>query len=41
MRTVWVLRGEAPESPTADQLAVPDASVHGLAELPDVLAGWA
>jgi putative hydrolase of the HAD superfamily len=37
MRTVWVLRGEAPAEPTADQLAEPDAAVHTLAELPAIL----
>ena len=34
MRTVWVLRGEAPSEPTADQLEEPDASVRSLEELP-------
>jgi HAD superfamily hydrolase (TIGR01509 family) len=34
MRTVWVLRGEAPRRPTPDQLAEADASVRSLAELP-------
>ena len=38
MRTVWVLRGEAPPEPTEEQLAVPDASVSSLAELADALA---
>ena len=37
MRTVWVLRGEAPAEPTPDQLAVPDAWVHLLAEVPAAL----
>ena len=37
MRTVWVLRGEAPSSPTAEQLAIPDASVRSMAELPRAL----
>jgi putative hydrolase of the HAD superfamily len=37
MRTVWVLRGEAPASPTPEQLAVPDASVASLGELPGAL----
>jgi putative hydrolase of the HAD superfamily len=37
MRTVWVLRGEAPAKPTNDQLAEPDAAVRTLAELPAVL----
>ncbi|MGH2692355.1 MAG: HAD family hydrolase [Actinomycetota bacterium] len=37
MRTVWLLRGEAPDQPTAEQLAVPDASVRSLIELPAAL----
>jgi len=37
MRTVWVLRGEAPDDPTPAQLAVPDASIEDLTELPGVL----
>ncbi len=39
MRTVWVLRGEAPDDPTPEQLAVPDATVRSLAELPETLEG--
>ena len=42
MRTVWVLRGEAPDEPTAEQLAEPDVSVRdlrGLVEAIDALAG--
>jgi putative hydrolase of the HAD superfamily len=35
--TVWVLRGEAPPSPTAAQLAEPDAAVRDLTLLPDLL----
>jgi putative hydrolase of the HAD superfamily len=38
MRAVWVLRGEAPDEPTPDQLAEADASVWSLAEVPDQLA---
>jgi HAD superfamily hydrolase (TIGR01493 family) len=38
MRTVWVLRGEAPPEPTPAQLAEADAAIHSLAELPAVLA---
>jgi putative hydrolase of the HAD superfamily len=38
MRTVWVLRGEAPAEPSPEQLAVPDASVRTLGELPAALA---
>lgn len=37
MRAVWLLRGEAPEEPTVEQLAEPDAAIHTLAELPAVL----
>ena len=38
MRTVWMLRGEAPPAPTADQLDVPDAVITSLIGLPAVLA---
>ena len=37
MRTVWLLRGEAPDEPTEEQLAEPDASIPSLAELPATL----
>ncbi len=37
LRTVWVLRGEAPPEPTPEQLAEPDAVVHTLTELPAAL----
>jgi putative hydrolase of the HAD superfamily len=37
MRTVWVLRGEAPDEPTPEQLAVPDAAIHDLAGLPPAI----
>jgi putative hydrolase of the HAD superfamily len=30
LRTVWVLRGEAPDHPTQEQLAEPDIAVHTL-----------
>ena len=40
MRTVWMLRGEAPDEPTEAQLAEADASVSGLDELPTVLEAW-
>jgi HAD superfamily hydrolase (TIGR01549 family) len=40
MRTVWVLRGEAPDEPTEAQLAEPDASVPDLSEVPALLASW-
>jgi FMN phosphatase YigB (HAD superfamily) len=35
--TVWVLRGEAPDEPTAEQLAEPDLAVPDLTGLADVL----
>lgn len=38
MRTIWVLRGEAPDDPTPDQLAVPDVAVKDLTELPAAVA---
>jgi putative hydrolase of the HAD superfamily len=41
MRTVWVLRGEAPDEPTHDQLEVPDATVADLSELPAAIAALA
>jgi len=37
LRTVLVLRGEAPPAPTAAQLAEPDAVVHDLRELQELL----
>lgn len=37
MRAVWVLRGEAPDDPTSEQLAEPDAAIAGLDELPAAL----
>jgi HAD superfamily hydrolase (TIGR01549 family) len=37
MRTVWILRGEAPDDPTPEQLAVPDAVVEELQQLLAVL----
>jgi HAD superfamily hydrolase (TIGR01549 family) len=40
MRTVWVLRNEAPDHPTAAQLSVPDAAVRTLDEVPALIAGW-
>lgn len=40
MRTVWVLRGEAPDDPTEAQLAEADAAIRGLDELPALLDGW-
>ncbi len=41
MRAIWVLRGEAPDEPTADQVAEPDATVRSLAEVPEVVESWA
>ncbi len=41
MRAVWLLRGEAPEDPTDEQLAEPDAAIRGLAELPVTLEAMA
>jgi putative hydrolase of the HAD superfamily len=38
MRTVWVLRGEAPDEPTEAQLEEAGATVNDLTRLPDVLA---
>ena len=37
MGTVWVLRGEAPDDPTPEQLAEPDLAVRDLTGLADVL----
>jgi HAD superfamily hydrolase (TIGR01509 family) len=37
MRAVWVLRGEAPDDPTPEQLAQADVAIHGLDELPAAL----
>jgi len=37
MRAVWVLRGEAPDRPTPEQLAEADAAIHGLDELAGAL----
>jgi putative hydrolase of the HAD superfamily len=41
MRTVWVLRGEAPDRPTPEQLAVPDVAVEDLRGIVAVIAGLA
>ena len=40
MRTVWVLRNEAPDEPTDAQREVPDATVRSLEEVPAIVAGW-
>ena len=37
MRAVWVLRGEAPDHPTPEQLAEPDAAIMDLRELPSTI----
>lgn len=37
MRTVWMLRGEAPDDPTPEQLSVPDVAIEELGRLPDVV----
>jgi HAD superfamily hydrolase (TIGR01549 family) len=39
MKGVWLLRGEAPDEPTPEQLTRADASARTLTELPGVLAG--
>jgi HAD superfamily hydrolase (TIGR01549 family) len=38
MRGIWLLRGEAPDDPTEEQLAQADASIRSLSELPAALA---
>jgi HAD superfamily hydrolase (TIGR01549 family) len=37
MRAVWMLRGEAPDEPTLEQLAEADAAIRSLTELPEAL----
>jgi HAD superfamily hydrolase (TIGR01549 family) len=37
MHAVWMLRGEAPDEPSPEQLAEADASIRRLDELPDAL----
>ena len=37
MRAVWLLRGEAPDDPTPEQLGRADAAVRTLTELPETL----
>jgi HAD superfamily hydrolase (TIGR01549 family) len=39
MRGVWLLRGEAPDDPTLEQLERADAAIRSLLELPGALAG--
>jgi MIP family channel proteins/HAD superfamily hydrolase (TIGR01509 family) len=41
MRTIWLLRGEAPSTPSVEQLGEPDAVVTSLADTPGVIAGMA
>ncbi|MBV9105398.1 MAG: HAD family hydrolase, partial [Verrucomicrobia bacterium] len=38
LRTVWILRGDAPPAPTLDQLAEPDAIVISLIGVPKALS---
>jgi HAD superfamily hydrolase (TIGR01549 family) len=38
LRTVWLLRGEAPPTPTPEQRGEPDAVIAKLSELPAVLS---
>jgi HAD superfamily hydrolase (TIGR01662 family) len=40
MRTIWVLRNEAPDDPTPAQLSVPDAAVRSLDEIAGRVASW-
>lgn len=37
MRALWMLRGEAPDEPTVDQLAEADTAIRSLDELPEAL----
>lgn len=39
LRAVWLLRGEAPDHPTAEQLAEPDAWMADLTPLPSLVLG--
>jgi hypothetical protein len=39
MRTSWLLRGEAPSSPTVEQLNESDVVVTNLASVPATVAG--
>ena len=41
MRAIWLLRGEAPPSPTVEQLSEPDAVVTSFSGVPNALAGLA
>jgi putative hydrolase of the HAD superfamily len=40
MRAVWMLRGEAPDEPTEEQLAEADGAVRAMADLPVLLESW-
>ena len=40
MRAIWMLRGEAPDEPTAAQLAEADGWARDLTEIPALLASW-
>jgi putative hydrolase of the HAD superfamily len=37
MRAIWMLRGEAPDRPTPEQLGEADGSIRTLTELPAAL----
>ena len=37
--TIWLLRGEAPPSPTVEQIAEPDAVVTTFSGVPNALVG--
>jgi putative hydrolase of the HAD superfamily len=37
LRAIWMLRGEAPDEPTPEQLTETDGAIRGLTELPAVL----
>ena len=39
MRAIWMLRGEAPDEPTPEQLAEADGAIADLTELPAALEG--
>jgi len=39
LHTIWLLRGEAPPSPTVEQLAEPDALVTSFSGVPNALVG--
>jgi HAD superfamily hydrolase (TIGR01549 family) len=41
MRAIWMLRGEAPDEPTPEQLAEADGAIAGLTELPPALEALA